>query len=180
MKPENEVERQEAMQAAKSKKTFQKVVAANDAFEFCRSAPSAPCAWRKRFAAGGQILFAQCLFTPFLPPDARSDTCSRPASVLPPHAPCLSPSRPHLGWHHRASCRTSSMSTVHGNAYISEKKHCLSPFPVAAGKMPADVDTVAGAQGESCDAVCAKKGWHCDGRFISSINNCDILTKHFP
>ena len=84
MKPENEVERQEAMQAAKSKKTFQKVVAANDAFEFCRSAPSAPCAWRKRFAAGGQILFAQCLFTPFLPPDARSDTCSRPASVLPP------------------------------------------------------------------------------------------------
>ena len=170
MKPENEGERHEAMQAAKSKKTFQKAVAANDAFEFCRCV----------FAAGGQILFAQCLFTPFLPPDARSDTCSRPASVLPPHAPCLSPSRPHLGWHHRASCRTSSMSTVHGNAYISEKKHCLSPVPVTAGKFPADVKTVSGAQGESCDAVCAKKGWHCDGRFISSINNCDILTKHFP
>ena len=41
MKPENEGERQEAMQAAKSKKTFQKAVAANDAFEFCRCAPSA-------------------------------------------------------------------------------------------------------------------------------------------
>ena len=26
---------------------------------------------------------------------------------------------------YRASCRTSSMSTVHGNAYISDKKHCL-------------------------------------------------------
>jgi hypothetical protein len=174
MKPENEVERQEAMQAAKSKKTFQKVVAANDAFEFCRYVPSAPCAWRKPTATGGQILFAQRLFTPFLPPDARSDTCPAP----PPCSPLTLPV--YLPWHHRASCRTSSMSTVHGNAYISEKKHCLSPFPVAAGKMPADVDTVVGAQGESCDAVCAKKGWHCDGRFISSINNCDILTKHFP
>jgi len=78
MKPENEGERHEAMQAAKSKKTFQKAVAANDAFEFCRCV----------FAAGGQILSAQRLFTPFLPPDARSDTCSRPASVTPLHAPC--------------------------------------------------------------------------------------------
>ena len=80
----------------------------------------------------------------------------------------------------RASCRTSSMSTVHGNAYITDKKYCLSPVPIKTAKMPADVETVKGAQGESCDTVCANKGWHCDARFISAINNCDVLTKHFP
>jgi len=72
------------------------------------------------------------------------------------------------------------MSTVHGNAYISEKKHCLSPVAHTSSKMPADVETVAGAQGESCDTVCAKKGGHCDGRYISSVNNCDALSRHFP
>lgn len=39
MKPENEDERRQAMEAARNKKTFQKAVAANDAFEFCRCAP---------------------------------------------------------------------------------------------------------------------------------------------
>lgn len=37
MNPENEAERAAAMSAARTKKTFQKAVAANDAFEFCRS-----------------------------------------------------------------------------------------------------------------------------------------------
>ena len=140
MNPENEAERQTAMAAARDKKTFQKAVAANDAFEFCRSVSiSAPCLMSHVLAGSPELLQRD-----------------------------------------RASCRTSSMSTVHGNGYISEKRHCLSQVPAATDKMPSDVEVVAGAQGESCDAVCGRKGWHCDGRFISSVNTCEILTKHFP
>jgi hypothetical protein len=38
------------------------------------------------------------------------------------------------------------MSTVHGNAYISEKKHCLSPVPIKSAKPPKDIEAVAGKQ----------------------------------
>ena len=69
---------------------------------------------------------------------------------------------------------------MHGNAYLSEKKYCLSPVHVAIDKLPAAVEPVVAVQGENCDAACSKKQMHCDTRFIPSINNCDMLTKHFP
>lgn len=80
----------------------------------------------------------------------------------------------------RASCRTSSMSTVHGNAFVTDHKYCLSPVPVKLAKLPTEIETLVAAQGDSCDTACAKKDMHCDARFIASINNCEMLAKHFP
>eukprot|EP00960_Hanusia_phi_P068033 766752-Hanusia_phi.AAC.4 len=79
----------------------------------------------------------------------------------------------------RASCRTSSKSTVHGNAYISEKRFCLSPS-ILSQKLPADVTVsllapasrvtswqiTIGKQGESCADVCRNVGKGCDARYV--------------
>ncbi|EKX46586.1 hypothetical protein GUITHDRAFT_107373 [Guillardia theta CCMP2712] len=79
----------------------------------------------------------------------------------------------------RASCRTSSKSTVHGNAYISEKRFCLSPS-ILSNTLPADVAVTVGKQGESCAEVCSSVGKRCDTRYITSINTCEVLQKNFP
>jgi len=82
----------------------------------------------------------------------------------------------------RASCRTSSKSTVHGNAYMSTSRFCVSPAPLSSKsiKPPADLQVVAGDQGASCDQVCAARKASCDARFIPFINNCGALQDKFP
>jgi len=79
----------------------------------------------------------------------------------------------------RAACRTSSRSTVHGNAYSSAQKFCTTPVRVAK-KLPADTAVTAGKQGQSCTAVCESAGKVCSAEFLQSVNNCDMLKGSFP
>jgi len=78
----------------------------------------------------------------------------------------------------RATCRTSSKSTVHGNEYLSPTRFCLSPFTIAT-KLPPSVSAVPGDQGLSCTQVCKAQKKRCDARFFAAINNCDHLKAAF-
>lgn len=80
----------------------------------------------------------------------------------------------------RASCRTSSKSTVHGNAYISEYRFCLSPEILTDAPMPADMKGLAGNDGVSCDDTCGAAGLYCDLRYLPVINTCTQLEAVFP
>mmetsp|Transcript_78647 Transcript_78647/g.211336 ORF Transcript_78647/g.211336 Transcript_78647/m.211336 type:complete len:259 (+) Transcript_78647:15-791(+) len=77
----------------------------------------------------------------------------------------------------RASCRTSSKSTVHGNAYNSEYRHCVSPDDLG---VPPDLKAVAGLQGQSCDDTCQEAGLACDLRFLFAVNTCPQMEAAFP
>ena len=79
----------------------------------------------------------------------------------------------------RATCRTSSKSTVHGNEYLSPMRFCLSPDTVAS-KLPSSVTPVAGEQGHSCVQTCESHSKTCDTRFFATINDCEHLKSAFP
>lgn len=79
----------------------------------------------------------------------------------------------------RQACRTSSKSTIHGNAYSSPNKYCTAPVRLPR-KLPDDATVVAGQQGLACSAVCENTGKVCSPEFLASVNNCDLLKKHFP
>ena len=85
-------------------------------------------------------------------------------------------------------CRTTSVVTVHENAYISRTHHCFSasgiprvPVPKEnpPPPLPSGARVVAGGPGETCDAVCGAQGRVCSPGGALPVNDCNLLRDHF-
>mmetsp|Transcript_57625 Transcript_57625/g.117299 ORF Transcript_57625/g.117299 Transcript_57625/m.117299 type:complete len:277 (-) Transcript_57625:9-839(-) len=81
-------------------------------------------------------------------------------------------------------CRSHSKSTVHENAYISNRHHCFSelgrPFvsdPLPQGALNGVTLTVS-KQGESCDTACRAIRRSCSESHLNNANSCDRLREH--
>jgi len=85
----------------------------------------------------------------------------------------------------QSACRTTSRSTQHENAFISERRFCFdgngrpqTPTPPIP-PLPGSVTAVVGAAGASCDAVCEDQYQECNADHFAAINDCNTLRAMF-
>ena len=85
-------------------------------------------------------------------------------------------------------CRTTSVVTVHENAYISKAHHCYSasgiprvppPKENPPPPFPNGARIVAGGPGETCEAACGAQGRVCSPSGALPVNDCNLLRDHF-
>ena len=85
-------------------------------------------------------------------------------------------------------CRTTSVVTVHENAYISKAHHCYSasgiprvppPKENPPPPLPSGAHVVAGGPGETCEAACGALGRVCSPTGALPANDCNLLREHF-
>lgn len=85
----------------------------------------------------------------------------------------------------QSACRTTSRSTQHENAFISERRFCFAgngrPHTLTprAPSLPQSVTAVVGAVGASCDAVCNDKDQECNADHFAALNDCNTLRAMF-
>jgi len=83
-------------------------------------------------------------------------------------------------------CRTTSVVTIHENAYISPAHHCWSPsgiprVPKREGTppLPSGARVIASGPGETCEAACGVLGLVCSPGGALPLNDCNVLRDHF-
>jgi SREBP regulating gene protein len=82
-------------------------------------------------------------------------------------------------------CRTTSRSTQHENAFISNRRFCFAgngrpytPTPKVP-PLPKSVTAVVGPAGFSCDAICKDKDQICNSDHFAALNDCNTLRAIF-
>jgi len=85
-------------------------------------------------------------------------------------------------------CRTTSVVTVHENAYISRAHHCFSasgiprvppPKENPPPPLPSGARVVAGGPGDTCEAACGAQGRVCSPSGALPASDCNLLRDHF-
>lgn len=85
----------------------------------------------------------------------------------------------------KATCRTTSRSTQHENAFIGDRRYCYTsgarprlPVPPAP-PLAQDLTVIVGKTGDSCDVTCRKHSLECNEAHFSEINDCNTLRNYF-
>lgn len=85
----------------------------------------------------------------------------------------------------KATCRTTSRSTQHENAFIGDRRYCYTPgarprLPVPpAPPVNKDLTALVGKAGDSCDVTCRKRSLECNEAHFAGINDCNTLRSYF-